>query len=67
MGDPRYVCLGCGADPDPKGIYVIFCTLCMEKLMKGDAQMLEALKPDNHAPSHPFLRILYSTGDYSNY
>jgi hypothetical protein len=40
VGDARYICLGCRADPNFSGDYDDICIPCMEKVFQGDAEIV---------------------------
>ena len=64
LGQARYICLGCRADPNPKGDYVDLCEPCLESLAQGKPEVKETLKGEHHCDNHPFLRVLYCVKGY---
>ena len=67
IGEARYLCLGCRADPNFYGDHVDVCDKCMELVIQKDEKALEGLKEDKYQPQYPFLRILYHVKGYYKY
>ena len=67
IGQARYLCLGCRADPNFYGDHVDVCDKCMQLVIKGDEAALKGLQSDNYKSEYPFLRILYNVKGYYDY
>lgn len=65
LGQARYICLGCRAEPNFKGDYVDLCETCRASIQTPEVK--EQLKNEQHHENHPLLRILYGVKGYYEY